>query len=71
MANAGSIGIAFVLALGLCLFIGYWVDEWLGWHPWGKIVGLIYGVAAGLRNMWVMAKRYGGMNENDSTPPKP
>ncbi|WP_198007118.1 AtpZ/AtpI family protein [Desulfurispirillum indicum] len=70
MAQASSIGISFILAFALCVFLGYQADLWFGWHPWGKIAGVLYGVAAGVRNMWVLAKRYGGMDDHKNETPK-
>ncbi|WP_236613311.1 AtpZ/AtpI family protein [Chrysiogenes arsenatis] len=67
IANASSIGIAFILAFGIFVWLGYMVDIWFDWHPWGKIVGLIYGLIAGFRNVWIMAKRYGGMGDEPPT----
>ena len=33
-------------------FLGYWLDRWLGWAPFGLIGGLIVGFAAGVNNAW-------------------
>jgi ATP synthase protein I len=33
-------------------FLGYWLDRWLGWAPYGLIGGLIVGFAAGVNNAW-------------------
>jgi len=51
-------GLAMVLATVLGLGLGYWVDT-LGWgtSPWGKIVGLIIGIIAGYRNIYIIMKR--------------
>jgi ATP synthase protein I len=36
------------------LFIGYWIDKWLNSAPWGLLVMLILGFAAGLLNIYRM-----------------
>ena len=33
-------------------FLGYWLDRWLGWAPYGLIGCLIVGFAAGVNNAW-------------------
>ena len=33
-------------------FLGYWLDRWLGWTPFGLIGCLIVGFAAGVNNAW-------------------
>ena len=32
--------------------LGYWLDRWLGWAPFGLIGCLIVGFAAGVNNAW-------------------
>ena len=32
-------------------FLGYWLDRWLGWAPYGLIGCLILGFAAGVNNV--------------------
>lgn len=68
LANAGSIGFAFLLTFGVFIFLGYQFDAHFGWHPWGKIVGLIYGLIGGFYNMWIFAKRYGGIESRPAQP---
>jgi ATP synthase protein I len=33
-------------------FLGYWLDRWLGWAPYGLVGCLIVGFAAGVNNAW-------------------
>lgn len=33
-------------------FIGYMLDQWLGTKPWLMMVFLIFGIAAGFRNLY-------------------
>lgn len=42
----------FLMGLG----IGYLVDEWFYTKPWGMIVGIFVGMAAGVKNMLNSAK---------------
>ena len=38
-----------------CL-LGYWLDKWFGTYPWCAGVGLIVGIGAGFRNIWLDAR---------------
>jgi ATP synthase protein I len=57
LATASSIGFAVVIAIFLGLGLGLLLDRYLGTKPWFTIGGLLLGVAAGFRNLWVMAER--------------
>ncbi len=35
-------------SIGIGALLGWKLDEWLGWHPWGMLVCLLLGVAAGI-----------------------
>ena len=39
-------------------FVGSLVDRWLHWSPWGGIVGLFLGFAAGGRETYRIYRRY-------------
>lgn len=47
----------FLAALGICGFAGYRLDERRGTGPWGLLVGLLVGMAAGLYLMLRESKR--------------
>ena len=57
IAQVSSMGMAMVLATVFGLAGGYFFDEWLGTEPWGLFVGLIMGIVAGYRNIYVILKR--------------
>jgi ATP synthase protein I len=58
IASAGSIGIAMVIAVFGCFFIGRWLDRQLGTEPYLAFLFLFIGIAAGFRNIYVLIKRY-------------
>ena len=58
VAYASSIGIAMVLAIFGCLFLGTWLDRKLGTAPYFTLLLLLVGIVAGFRNMYVLMKRY-------------
>lgn len=53
------IGVELVVAVGVCAAIGWALDRQLGSGPWGMIAGVLLGFAAGLRNLFRTATRYG------------
>jgi len=58
MAYASSIGIAMVLAIFGCFFLGIWIDGKLGTEPYFTFLFLLIGIAAGFRNLYVLIKTY-------------
>ncbi len=58
MAYASSIGIAMVLAVFGCLFLGTWLDRKLGTGPYFTLLFLLIGIIAGFRNMYVLIRKY-------------
>ena len=58
MAYASSIGIAMVLTIFGCFFLGRWLDRQLGTEPYLTLLFLLIGIAAGFRNIYVLIKRY-------------
>jgi ATP synthase protein I len=58
MAYASSVGIAMVLAIFGCFFLGTWLDGKLGTEPYLTFLLLLIGIAAGFRNLYLLIKRY-------------
>jgi ATP synthase protein I len=58
MARVSSIGIAMVIALFGCFYLGRWLDQQLGTEPYLTLFFLLIGIAAGFRNMYLLVKRY-------------
>ena len=67
-----SVGISMVAASFIGLYIGIWLDEWLGSKPWMTIIWLVIGIAAGFRNMFIMTRRalreQNDSKDHDGTP---
>jgi len=57
LARVSSMGLAMAIAIVLGFGAGYYVDLWLGTKPWGFLIGLVMGVIAGFRNLWIIGKR--------------
>ena len=52
MANTGVIGLHLVSGPAVGFAIGYGIDRWLGTNPWGKLIFLFIGIAAGFLNVY-------------------
>ncbi|KAF0221255.1 MAG: hypothetical protein FD174_393 [Geobacteraceae bacterium] len=52
-----SMGISVALAIAIGVFIGLKLDEWLGTKPWFFFIFLFFGIAAGFRNIYIIAGR--------------
>lgn len=48
-------GISVALAIGIGVFIGLKLDKWFGTGPWFFFIFLLIGIAAGFRNIYVIA----------------
>ncbi|MGW8311726.1 MAG: AtpZ/AtpI family protein [Desulfuromonadales bacterium] len=52
-----SVGIAMVASSFIGLFIGYYLDKWLGTTPWMTLIWLGFGIASGFRNIFILTQR--------------
>jgi ATP synthase protein I len=50
-----SMGISVAVAIAMGVFIGLKLDAWLGTKPWFFFIFLFIGIAAGFRNIFVIA----------------
>ena len=50
--DLASIGIMLVVSTVIGLFIGIYMDRWLGTHPVFTIIMLLFGIAAGFVNLF-------------------
>lgn len=53
----GTVGLELALSIFLGLFVGQWADAKFGTGPWLTIIGVGYGVAAGVRALYRAAKQ--------------
>lgn len=49
-SSAMRIATDLMVCLGVGLFLGYWLDQWLATNPWGILFGIGFGMAAGVRS---------------------
>lgn len=43
-----SLGLALPSSIAIGLFLGYYLDKWLGTQPWLLIIFLLFGIASGI-----------------------
>ena len=49
-------------------FLGYWLDRWLGWAPWGLVALLVLGFVAGANNAWRAIRVYSAGEDKERLP---
>ena len=57
LSMVSSMGISVVMAIGIGVWFGLTLDRWLGTRPWFFYIFLLIGIAAGFRNIYVIAGR--------------
>lgn len=57
LAMVSSMGISVVLAIAIGVWFGLTLDRWLGTSPWFFYIFLFIGIAAGFKNVYVIAGR--------------
>jgi ATP synthase protein I len=60
LSIAFRIGVELVAALAIGVGIGWVLDRWLGSSPWLLILFFVLGAAAGIMNVFRVARGYGG-----------
>jgi ATP synthase protein I len=56
--HASAIGMSLVIAIFLGGFFGYLLDNYFGTGYLFKIIGLIVGIIAGFRNVYITGKKF-------------
>ena len=64
-----SLGISMVAASFIGLFIGIYLDKWLGTSPWMTLIWLGVGIASGFRNIFILTRR--ALRDQDEGQDKP
>lgn len=66
IALLSTMGISMVAATVIGFFIGYQLDKWLGTSPWLTGIFLLFGIAAGFRNLFYYVKKsQDALDENE------
>jgi len=54
----GSVGLSLVIAIVLGVVSGRWIDATLGTSPWGFFLFFVFGVVAGVLNVYRAVAKY-------------
>lgn len=65
LAVVSSMGISVAIAIAIGVWLGLTIDRWLGTRPWFFFIFLFIGIAAGFKNIYVIARRE-SRKEDDS-----
>jgi len=65
LAMVSSMGISVALAIGIGVWFGLTLDRWFGTKPWFFYIFLMIGIAAGFKNIYVIAGREIRKNDDD------
>jgi len=57
LAMVSSMGISVVLAIAIGVWFGLTLDRWFGTKPWFFYIFLFIGIAAGFKNVYLIAGR--------------
>ncbi|QWV93226.1 AtpZ/AtpI family protein [Geomonas oryzisoli] len=55
LGMVSTMGISFAVAIAIGVFVGLKLDQWLGTKPWFFFIFLFFGIAAGFRNIFILA----------------
>ena len=50
-----TMGISFAVAIAIGVYLGLKIDAWFGTKPWFFFIFLFFGIAAGFRNIFILA----------------
>ncbi len=53
-----TVGFSFVLAIVLGVAAGYYLDRWLGTSPWLFLLGFVFGLVAGVLNVYRASRKF-------------
>lgn len=60
-----TVGLELGLSVLIGLFIGQYLDEWLGTEPWLLLLFLILGMAAGFRSIFRLLRDLNAQKDNE------
>lgn len=65
-ARFAGAGLEIAIAIVVGYFGGRYLDRWLGTGPYLSYVGLLLGIVAGFRNLFLLAKRAQPSSDTDA-----
>ena len=65
LGMVSTMGISFAVAIAIGVYVGLKLDDWLGTKPWFFFIFMFFGIAAGFRNIYVLAGKEMRSDDND------
>lgn len=61
-----TVGITLVVSTVIGYYMGYYLDRFFGTSPWLTIIFLLFGIAAGFKNLFMAVKRVERLEEDNT-----
>ncbi len=68
IGELASMGITLVVSIFIGLLIGIYLDKYFNTKPWLTLIFLLFGIAAGFKNVYFVVKKYGDSSDKDQGP---
>ena len=68
LKNFGAVstmGISMAISIAIGVYLGIKIDGWLGTKPWFFFIFMFIGIAAGFKNIFILAAREKRNNSDD------
>jgi F0F1-type ATP synthase assembly protein I len=62
--KTSAVGLEFGLAIAIGAVLGYLVDKYFHFSPYGLIIGVLFGAAAGIKRLYTFTKSYVDKNKD-------
>lgn len=66
LAKSSAVGLQFAISIAIGAFAGHWLDNRFDTEPWLLLTGVLFGSAAGFRDLYRLAK-----SQSDDAPTDP
>ena len=67
LGSVSTMGFSMVFSIIIGILFGRWLDGKLGTAPWFFFIFMLLGIAAGFRNMFLLARRNSRDSDHDDT----
>jgi ATP synthase protein I len=64
-----TVGLEMGLSVIIGLFVGQWLDKQFGTEPWLLLVFLLFGMVAGFRSIFRLARHRHDNEDDEASPP--
>lgn len=65
IGTLSTVGITLVVSTVIGYYMGFYLDKLFGTSPWLTVVFLMFGIAAGFKNLFTAARRVESLDRSD------